>query len=121
MSDLQIFCPNCKSSIKLTESIAAPLLESTVKEYEDKIKRISLEENEKAKKQTEIDIGKKDQELEILKQRIQDNLKKLSEAQKAQVETLKKQQELDDAKREIDLTVQKKIQSLRLTLFPSIR
>jgi len=32
-----IICPNCKTEIKLTESLAAPLVESTRKQYEQGI------------------------------------------------------------------------------------
>ena len=35
MTELTITCPNCKTEIKLTESIAAPLIQSTRKEYEE--------------------------------------------------------------------------------------
>jgi hypothetical protein len=37
MTDPTITCPNCKSEIKLTESLAAPLIESTRKQYEQRI------------------------------------------------------------------------------------
>lgn len=37
MSDPTIICPNCKTEIKLTESLAAPLLESTRREYETRL------------------------------------------------------------------------------------
>jgi hypothetical protein len=37
MSDQTITCPNCKTEIKLTESLATPLLEATRKEFERKI------------------------------------------------------------------------------------
>jgi len=39
MSELTIACPNCKAKIKLTESLAAPLIESTRREYEQRIAR----------------------------------------------------------------------------------
>ena len=32
-----IICPNCKAEIKLTESLAAPLIESTRREYEKRL------------------------------------------------------------------------------------
>ncbi len=38
MSDPVITCPSCKSEIKLTESLAAPLLEATRAEYEKKLR-----------------------------------------------------------------------------------
>ena len=37
MIDPTITCPHCKSEIKLTESLAAPLLESTRLQYEQQI------------------------------------------------------------------------------------
>ncbi len=37
MTDPTITCPNCKTEIKLTESLAAPLIESTRKQFEKKI------------------------------------------------------------------------------------
>lgn len=37
MTDPTITCPNCKTAIKLTESLAAPLIESTRLQYEQKI------------------------------------------------------------------------------------
>jgi hypothetical protein len=37
MSEPIITCPNCKTEIKLTESLAAPLLESTRRQYEQKL------------------------------------------------------------------------------------
>jgi hypothetical protein len=37
MSEQMITCPNCRTEIKLTESLAAPLIEATRREYERKI------------------------------------------------------------------------------------
>jgi hypothetical protein len=34
MTEPTITCPNCKTEIKLTESLAAPLIESTRQRYE---------------------------------------------------------------------------------------
>ncbi|MCA9280877.1 MAG: DUF2130 domain-containing protein [Phycisphaerales bacterium] len=39
MADPTIICPECKSEIRLTESLAAPLIESTRKQYEEQIAR----------------------------------------------------------------------------------
>jgi hypothetical protein len=44
MTDPIITCPNCKSEIKLTESLAAPLLDSTRRQFERKL----------AEKETEV-------------------------------------------------------------------
>ena len=37
MTEPQIMCPNCKTEIKLTESLAAPLIELTRKQFEQKL------------------------------------------------------------------------------------
>jgi len=51
MAEPTIICPNCKTEIKLTESLAAPLIESTRHEYE---KRLA---------QKDIDVAKRDAAL----------------------------------------------------------
>lgn len=47
MSEATIICPNCKTKIKLTESLAAPLIESTRREYE---KRLAQKDADVAKR-----------------------------------------------------------------------
>ena len=37
MSETLITCPNCKTEFPLTESLAAPLVESTRRQYEQKL------------------------------------------------------------------------------------
>ncbi len=39
MTEPTITCPNCKTEIKLTESLAAPLIESTRREFEQRLAR----------------------------------------------------------------------------------
>jgi len=42
MADPTITCPTCKAEIKLTESLAAPLIEATRREYEKRLaKKVS--------------------------------------------------------------------------------
>ena len=48
MTEPIIMCPNCKTEIKLTESLAAPLIESTRQQFE---KRIADKEVEVAKRE----------------------------------------------------------------------
>ena len=50
MPEPTIICPKCKNEIKLTESLAAPLIEATRQDYENKLsqKDLSLAEREKA-------------------------------------------------------------------------
>lgn len=51
MSEPTIICPNCRTEIKLTESLAAPLIESTRREYE---KRLAQKDAEAAKREASI-------------------------------------------------------------------
>jgi hypothetical protein len=51
MNEPTIICPNCKTEIKLTESLAAPLVESTRRTYEAKIA------------QKEIDVSRREATL----------------------------------------------------------
>ena len=69
MSDQTITCPNCKTEIKLTESLAAPLLEATRKEFERKIteKEADIAKREKAVRDAQfaIDQAKESVEAEV--------------------------------------------------------
>ncbi len=51
MAEPTITCPNCKTEIKLTESLAAPLIESTRHEYE---KRLAQKDADVAKRNTAL-------------------------------------------------------------------
>lgn len=59
MTDPTITCPNCKTEIKLTESLAAPLVESTRRQYEEQLAAkdadISQREAAMARAQESID------------------------------------------------------------------
>ena len=151
MAEPTIFCPQCKSEIKLTESLAAPLLESVRRDYEQRLAqkdneiskrekllnqraesiekakqnldheieqklrseraRIVSEEAQKAKLAIGSDLEQKAKEINDLQQILQEQDKKLGEAQQVQAELLRKQRELDDAKRELDLTIEKRVQA----------
>lgn len=50
MSEPAIICQSCKTEIKLTESLAAPLLESARRDYE---RRLAQKDAESAKRETE--------------------------------------------------------------------
>jgi len=150
MTEPTIICPTCKTEIKLTESLAAPLIELTRREYENRLAKkdadvakrdaalrereealskaqqtiddqvaerlklergkIAIEEGKKAKLVLQTDIDQKAQALADLKDVINQQNAKLTEAQKAQADLLRKQRELDDMRRELDLTVEKRVQ-----------
>lgn len=51
MTEPTIICPNCKAEIKLTESLAAPLIEATRREYE---KRLAQKDAEYVKREQSL-------------------------------------------------------------------
>jgi len=59
MTEPTIICPNCKTEIKLTESLAAPLIEATRKQYEEKLaqKDCDIAVREKAAREKEKELA----------------------------------------------------------------
>lgn len=51
MSDPRIICPNCKTEIRLTESLAAPLIAATRQQYEQQLRQ---KDEEVAKREQDI-------------------------------------------------------------------
>lgn len=51
MTEPTVICPNCKTEIKLTESLAAPLIEATRRDYEQ---RLALKETDVAKRESSL-------------------------------------------------------------------
>lgn len=43
MTEPTITCPNCRTEIKLTESLAAPLIQATRKQFEEKLQQKDTE------------------------------------------------------------------------------
>lgn len=60
MTEPTITCPNCKTDIKLTESLAAPLIQATREQYEQKIirKEADVAKREAAIREQQADIVK---------------------------------------------------------------
>jgi hypothetical protein len=89
MDDPTIICPNCKTEIKLTESLAAPLIEATREQFEQKLQEkdllIRAQEASVAaeKKQLEADRQQLDS---IVAQRVNDAREQIAadEARKAE-------------------------------------
>lgn len=69
MSDLTIICPTCKTEIKLTESLAMPLIESTKQDYERRIQKIQAEISAR-----EEDLAKQRSDLAKEKETIEDRV-----------------------------------------------
>jgi hypothetical protein len=126
MTDPTITCPNCKTEIRLTESLAAPLVEATRqkfvaqlaqkdREIESRLKAeresIVAEEGRKAKLLVQTELEKGARELQDLKDVLKERTEKLVQAQKAQAEVVRKERELEDARREMTLTIEKQVQA----------
>lgn len=125
MAEPTIVCPNCKTEIKLTESLAAPLLEATRRDFEKRLKqkdadlaatlkeeaaKITAEEARKARLALSSELEQKTRAVSDLEKTLTENNAKLAEAQKAQADLLRKQRELDTKLREADLSVEKRVQ-----------
>jgi hypothetical protein len=125
MAEPTIVCPNCKTEIKLNESLAGPLLEATRRDFEKRLKqkdtdlaaklkeegaRIATEEARKAKLALSNELEQKTRAVAELEKTLTENNTKLAEAQKAQADLLRKQRELDTKLREADLSVEKRVQ-----------
>lgn len=74
MTEPTITCPNCKTEIKLTESLAAPLIESTRKQFEQQLAR------------KDSDIATREQAIREKEKQLNDAKNKLHEQVADQVE-----------------------------------
>lgn len=66
MTEPTIICPKCKNEIKLTESLAAPLIESTRREYEQRLtqKDLDIAGREKLVREREEAVSKAKEAVE---------------------------------------------------------
>ncbi len=125
MTEPTIICPKCGNEIRLTESLAAPLIAATRQQFLQRLSekdaelaaqlkveraRLAAEESRKAKLESAAEMEVKARELAELQEVLKVRNEKLAQAQLAQAELIKKQRELDDAKRELELTVEKRVQ-----------
>jgi hypothetical protein len=133
-----IHCPHCQAEIKLTESLAAPLLKTKELEFKrlegelrereallarqrDLIeqdvatrlaaerKKVADEEQRKARLALGIELESKQRELADLSALLKSRDAKLAEAQQAHAEVVRKQRELEEKEREIDLTIERRV------------
>jgi hypothetical protein len=133
-----INCPECQAEIKLTESLAAPLLRSRELEFEQmeaelrereaslarqrdlidqdvatrlaaERRKLADEEQRKARLALGNELESKQRELQDLNALLASRDAKLAEAQQAHADLVRKQRELEEKEREIDLTIEKRI------------
>jgi hypothetical protein len=105
MTEPTIRYPNCKSEIKPTESLAAPLIQAIRAQYEE---RIARKESDVAKR--EAAIRQQQSELAKAKAGIEHRFADI------RAELIRRQHELDDAKREMSLTIETKVQESLATV-----
>lgn len=80
MTEPTIICPNCKTEIKLTESLAAPLLEITRKSYEQKIA-----EKDKSFAQKESELKKREESIVKEREQIESTLEVRLKAEQSRI------------------------------------
>ena len=69
MTEPAITCPNCKTEIRLTESLAAPLIETTRKQFQQ---QLAQKDDEIAKR--EQGILEKERQLTIAKNKLDEQV-----------------------------------------------
>ena len=89
--DATITCPNCQTEIKLTESLAAPLLAATKREYEKKIveKDAALDKREAEVRRQQNAVNEAQRNVEALvaeKMRVEREVIAADEARKAKLQ-----------------------------------
>jgi hypothetical protein len=80
MAEPTIVCPNCKTEIRLTESLAAPLVEATRKEFEE---RLAAKDAEAARR--EAGFKQREAELAQAKETLEAQVAERVEAQRAKI------------------------------------
>ncbi|MFO6464096.1 DUF2130 domain-containing protein [Jannaschia sp. KMU-145] len=117
MTDPEISCPDCGGTIKLTESLAGPLLAQTRRDAAER--QAAALEAQKAEIEAGARAAAQAAQAEALEtaraeakaatERAAAQGEKLAEAQKAQARALARETELDERAREMDLTIQKQV------------
>ena len=87
MTEPTIRCPNCTSEIKLTESLAAPLIQATRQEYESKLA------------QKEADVSKREATLKAQQKSLEDAQKTIDEQVSSKLKTERASIAAEEAKK----------------------
>jgi hypothetical protein len=117
MADPTIICPKCKTSIKLTESLAAPIIEATRKEFEKQIaeKDESITKKEKALRRREEALSKEQESLDaIVEEKLKSEQARIAkeEARKAKLALAADIEEKDKKVTELEQTLKKRDEKL---------
>ena len=137
MNEPTVTCPKCGTEVKLTETLAAPMVAAVRADYEARIqrqdeaslaiqRRVSEREQEvertiaervasvrvrdRADAAAEVAQQLADLECQLLQQRV-----KLGEAQQAQAQALRKERDLEERERALELTLEQRLQAALTT------
>lgn len=112
-----ILCPSCNTEIKLTESLAAPLIAATKRDFEQKLRTQSAEfaKREQSVKDREAELAREKESLDAtLAEKLKAERDKLAADAAKQAKVLKDQQEaLAKEKEAVDATVAEKLKTER--------
>jgi hypothetical protein len=117
MAEPMIICPNCKKQIKLTESLAAPLLEATRKDFEQQLaeKDESFTRKEKSLRKREEALSKERESIEAtVEERLKTEQTRIAkeEARKARLAFATDLEEKDNRVSELEQTLKKRDEKL---------
>lgn len=120
-NNLTTTCPNCGTTIKLEDTIAAPLLAEKEAEFKNQLQKAQSQAAEEAAASVRNELGERlaasTKELTALKSRDEEQQKKLKEAQDQQAAFLAKTRALEDRERELNLTIEKQVGAARQEIF----
>lgn len=113
MNDPVIECPKCSHKIKLTESLAAPMLEHARAEFAKQVEDVRTKSYraamDKARQDLSNELEGHSREAADLRAELTKREAKLAEAQKVQADFMKRQRELDERARELELTIEQRV------------
>jgi hypothetical protein len=105
-----VTCPNCQARFKLTDSLAAPMLEAEREKYERRLADARKEEGRRARALLDEELAARSREIAELKELADARKAKLAEAQKAHADVVRKERALEERERELALTIERRVQ-----------
>ena len=114
MTDPTITCPKCKNEIKLTESLAGPLLIKAKDDFDNDLKalrhQITKTENANATQKVAATLEAQRREVADIRSVMDEQENKLLTAQQAQAVAFKEKRQLADDRRELELTIERRVE-----------
>lgn len=121
MTDMKTTCPNCGTTIKLEDTIAAPLLAAKEEEFKARLikerARVEQEAAAKATSDAAEKISEQEKKLGEFEKLMAERNEKLKIAQEKEAEFIAKERALEDQKREMNLVIQKQVTAARDELY----